>query len=32
MRVLLGLLLLLLVSLVWLWPRYPYLPAEPSPW
>jgi len=30
--VLLGILLLLLVSLAWLWPRYPYLPPEPSPW
>ena len=32
MRALAGLLLLLLAFLAWLWPRDPYLPAEPSPW
>jgi hypothetical protein len=32
LRVLLGLSLLLAAALAWLWPRYPYLPAEPSPW
>jgi len=30
--VLATLLVLLLAGLVWLWPRYPYLPAEESPW
>ena len=30
--VLASLLVLLLAGLAWLWPRYPYLPAEESPW
>lgn len=32
LRVFLGLLLVFVAALAWLWPRYPYLPAEPSPW
>jgi hypothetical protein len=30
--VLAALLILLLAAVAWLWPRYPYLPAEESPW
>jgi hypothetical protein len=32
LRLVLGLLILVAAIVVWLWPRYPYLPAEPLPW